>query len=146
MIHYDKGRKGGRPKSLTTEKLKTLKSLVKAKEFSVTKICHMAGISRSVYYRALSRISSEKSWNILNLQRKKKAKNHQTYNIILQHHLATGLICFNSVYKHGLRPNKPPMKNHFAKNPDCIGLTAHASCTNLKSMLPLKALCTKPFR
>ena len=50
---HKKGRKGGRPKALTPEKLKTLKGLVTANNFSVTKICDMVGISRSVYYRAL---------------------------------------------------------------------------------------------
>jgi DNA invertase Pin-like site-specific DNA recombinase len=51
---YDKGRKGGRPKALTVDKLKTLKSLVQSKEFSVTEICKMVGISRSVYYRSIA--------------------------------------------------------------------------------------------
>ncbi len=50
---HRKGRKGGRPKSLTIEKLKKLKSLAKSKEFSVTEICKMLEISRSVYYRAI---------------------------------------------------------------------------------------------
>lgn len=51
---HAQGRKGGRPKSLTAEKLKKLKSLVKSKEFSVTEICKMVEISRSVYYRAVT--------------------------------------------------------------------------------------------
>jgi DNA invertase Pin-like site-specific DNA recombinase len=51
---HKKGRKGGRPKSLTIDKLKTLKSLVKSGNFSVTKICTLTGISRSVYYRAIN--------------------------------------------------------------------------------------------
>ena len=51
---HSKGRKGGRPKALTTEKLKKLKSLMKSKEFSVSEICNMVEISRSVYYRARS--------------------------------------------------------------------------------------------
>ena len=51
---HKKGRKGGRPKSLTADKLKTLKKLVKSSNFSVTKICEMAKISRSVYYRAIN--------------------------------------------------------------------------------------------
>ena len=42
---HSKGRKGGRPKALTTDKLKTLKSLMQSEEFSVTKICIMVGIS-----------------------------------------------------------------------------------------------------
>lgn len=49
-----KGRKGGRPKALTADKLKKLKSLDKTKDFSVTEICNMVGISRSVYYRAIT--------------------------------------------------------------------------------------------
>jgi DNA invertase Pin-like site-specific DNA recombinase len=51
---HSKGRKGGRPKAMTSDKLKTLKSLVQSKNFSVTKICSIVGISRSVYYRAVS--------------------------------------------------------------------------------------------
>ena len=51
---HSKGRKGGRPKALTTDKLKKLKSLTKSEDFSVTEICHMVGISRSVYYRAIT--------------------------------------------------------------------------------------------
>ena len=51
---HKKGRKGGRPKSLTSDKLKTLKKLVKSSNFSVTKICEMSKISRSVYYRAIN--------------------------------------------------------------------------------------------
>lgn len=51
---HSKGRKGGRPKALTEDKLKTLKSLVQSEKFSVTKICLMLEISRSVYYRAIT--------------------------------------------------------------------------------------------
>ena len=51
---HKKGRKGGRPKALTADKRKTLKSLVKANDLSVTKICNIVGISRSVYYRAVT--------------------------------------------------------------------------------------------
>ncbi|CAL7961249.1 hypothetical protein MIDIC_280001 [Alphaproteobacteria bacterium] len=50
---HSKGRKGGRPKSLTADKLKTLKSLTKSKDLSVTEICKIVGVSRSVYYRAI---------------------------------------------------------------------------------------------
>ncbi len=50
---HKKGRKGGRPRALTPEKLKTLTSLKINDEFSVTKICQMVGITKSVYYRAL---------------------------------------------------------------------------------------------
>lgn len=51
---HSKGRKGGRPKTLTADKLKKLKSLTKSKDFSVSEICNMVGISRSVYYRAIT--------------------------------------------------------------------------------------------
>ena len=47
------GRIGGRPKALTDEKKKKLKSLLETKKFSVSQICEMAGISRSVYYRSI---------------------------------------------------------------------------------------------
>jgi DNA invertase Pin-like site-specific DNA recombinase len=50
---HRQGRKGGRPKALTTEKWETLKSLKKSNDFSVTKICQIVGITKSVYYRAL---------------------------------------------------------------------------------------------
>lgn len=50
---HKKGRKGGRPKALTPDKLETLKSLIKADNFSVKKICELVGITRSVYYRTL---------------------------------------------------------------------------------------------
>ena len=45
---HSKGRKGGRPKALTTDKLKTLKSLMQSEEFSVTKICIMVGIKNFI--------------------------------------------------------------------------------------------------
>jgi len=48
------GRRGGSPKSLTDEQQKKLKSLLETKKFSVSQICEMAGISRSVYYRSIS--------------------------------------------------------------------------------------------
>ncbi len=51
---HTKGRKGGRPKAMTTDKLKKLKSLTKGQEFSVADICNMVGISRSVYYRTIN--------------------------------------------------------------------------------------------
>lgn len=53
-IAHKKGRKGGRPKALTPKKHETLMSLKKAGEFSVSQICKMVGISRSVYYRAIN--------------------------------------------------------------------------------------------
>ncbi len=54
---HKKGRKGGRPRALTPEKLSTLMSLTKNNEFSVKKICEMVEITRSVYYRALKQNS-----------------------------------------------------------------------------------------
>ena len=51
---HRQGRKGGRPKALTADKLKKLKSLTKSRDFSVSEICNMVGISRSVYYRAIT--------------------------------------------------------------------------------------------
>lgn len=51
---HSKGRKRGRPKAITTEQLKKLKSLIKSKEFSVTEVCKMVEISRSVYYRSIN--------------------------------------------------------------------------------------------
>jgi len=51
------GRKGGRPKALTSDKIATLKSLIKADNFSVKKICELVGITRSVYYKALKKDS-----------------------------------------------------------------------------------------
>lgn len=51
---HKKGRKGGRPQSITPEKLETVWSLKKSGDFSVNKICEMAGITRSVYYRTIN--------------------------------------------------------------------------------------------
>ena len=51
---HKKGRRGGRPKSMTAPKLEMLLSLKKSEEFSVTQICNMVGITRSVYYRAMN--------------------------------------------------------------------------------------------
>lgn len=50
---HAKGRKGGRPKALTQEKEKKLRLLLKGDQFSVTEICKMVEITRSVYYRAV---------------------------------------------------------------------------------------------
>ena len=50
---HKKGRKGGRPRALTPEKLETLNSLRQGNNFSVTKICKIVGITKSVYYRAI---------------------------------------------------------------------------------------------
>ena len=49
-----KGKKGRHPKALTDKKKKKLKSLLETNKFSVSQICEMAGISRSVYYRSIS--------------------------------------------------------------------------------------------
>lgn len=51
---HKKGRRGGRPKSMTTSKLEMLLSLKKSEGFSVTQMCNMVGITRSVYYRAIN--------------------------------------------------------------------------------------------
>jgi DNA invertase Pin-like site-specific DNA recombinase len=51
---HKKGRKGGRPKALTPQKLEILLSLKKSEEFSVSQICKIAGVTRSVYYRAIA--------------------------------------------------------------------------------------------
>jgi DNA invertase Pin-like site-specific DNA recombinase len=48
-----KGRIGGRPKSVTPEKLVTLLSLKRSGEFPVSKMCEMTGITRSVYFWVL---------------------------------------------------------------------------------------------
>lgn len=50
---HAKGRKGGRPKSLTVEKATKLRSLLKTGEFSVKQMCEMVDISRSVFYRSI---------------------------------------------------------------------------------------------
>ena len=50
---HRKGRKGGRPRALTPEKLSHLLSLKQSDDFSVKKICEMVEITKSVYYRAL---------------------------------------------------------------------------------------------
>jgi DNA invertase Pin-like site-specific DNA recombinase len=51
---HAKGRKGGRPRALTTEKQELLTSLRKSDDLSVTQMCKLVGITRSVYYRAIS--------------------------------------------------------------------------------------------
>ena len=50
---HAKGRKGGRPRALTPDKKELLASFRANDAFSVTKICEMVGITRSVYYRAI---------------------------------------------------------------------------------------------
>jgi len=58
-IAHQKGRYGGRPKCVTPEKLVTILSLKKSRDFSVSEICTMTGITRSVYYRAVSAPAAE---------------------------------------------------------------------------------------
>ena len=50
----NKGRKGGRPRSLTPAKAEKLHQLKKSGAFSVKQMCEIVGVSRSVYYRELS--------------------------------------------------------------------------------------------
>jgi len=50
---HAKGRKGGRPRALTPDKKELLASFCANDAFSVTQICEMVGITRSVYYRAI---------------------------------------------------------------------------------------------
>ena len=50
---HAKGRKGGRPRALTPAKKELLSSFCANDAFSVTQICEMVGITRSVYYRAI---------------------------------------------------------------------------------------------
>lgn len=50
---HAKGRKGGRPRALTASKKELLTSLRQSDTFSVTQICKMVGITRSVYYRSI---------------------------------------------------------------------------------------------
>lgn len=50
---HAKGRKGGRPRALTPAKRELLSSFCANDAFSVTQICEMVGITRSVYYRAI---------------------------------------------------------------------------------------------
>lgn len=45
-----KGRKGGRPRALTQDKKELFESLRLNGSFSITQMCKMVGITRSVYY------------------------------------------------------------------------------------------------
>jgi len=49
-----KGRIGGRPRTITNEKLAQLRRLKKSNEFSVKQMCEMVGVSRSIYYREIN--------------------------------------------------------------------------------------------
>ena len=53
---HAKGRKGGRPRALTAAKKELLASFRESDAFSVTKICEMVGITRSVYYRSIQQV------------------------------------------------------------------------------------------
>lgn len=55
---HAKGRKGGRPRTLTAEKQELLTSLRQSNSFSVTQICKMVEIPRSVYYRYINTLES----------------------------------------------------------------------------------------
>ncbi len=54
----ENGRKGGRPRALTSEKETILKALFKAGNMSVKQICTTVGISRAVYYRAINALAN----------------------------------------------------------------------------------------
>lgn len=48
-----RGRKGGRPKLMTKQKIKMARSLHKAQELTVDEICDQLGVHRSMFYRYL---------------------------------------------------------------------------------------------
>ncbi|PRB66806.1 recombinase family protein [Arthrobacter sp. MYb213] len=50
-----RGRTGGRPLSLSTEKLRTAKKLYEQRDMTVTQIGEVLGVSRSTVYRALNK-------------------------------------------------------------------------------------------
>lgn len=54
----DEGRVGGRPRALTQEGIDKVKKLKRSGEFSVSQICDIVNISRSVYYRAINHVES----------------------------------------------------------------------------------------
>lgn len=56
---HKKGRKGGRPKIMTSEIIEKIKSFKKSEEFSVTAICKMLQIARTTYYRAVAIIEKD---------------------------------------------------------------------------------------
>ncbi len=53
-----RGRTGGRPSSLSPDKLRTAKRLYEQKDMTVAQIGEVLGVSRSTVYRALNRISN----------------------------------------------------------------------------------------
>lgn len=50
----EKGRKGGRPKAITSEIAKMINAFRRSDDMSVNQICKAVGISRSVYYRFIN--------------------------------------------------------------------------------------------
>ena len=50
------GRRGGRPKALTTEKAETVRALRQTGKMSVKQICETIGISCSVFYRCINEL------------------------------------------------------------------------------------------
>jgi len=48
-----RGRFGGRPKTMTNEKLERASKLMKSSDYSIAAICEMVGVSRSTLYRHL---------------------------------------------------------------------------------------------
>jgi DNA invertase Pin-like site-specific DNA recombinase len=52
-VAKQQGRKGGRPRALTPEKVETIRVLQQTGQLSVSKICETMKISRSVYYRCI---------------------------------------------------------------------------------------------
>jgi DNA invertase Pin-like site-specific DNA recombinase len=48
-----RGKKGGRPKILTSDMLTQIKSLQANKDLSITQICNMLNLKRSTYYKGL---------------------------------------------------------------------------------------------
>lgn len=55
-----RGRLGGRPKTMTDEKLDRASKLMKSSDYSIQDICEMVGISRSTLYRYLKLDGSPK--------------------------------------------------------------------------------------
>jgi len=48
-----RGRFGGRPKTMTDEKLDRASKLMKSSDYPVSDICEMVGVSRTTLYRYL---------------------------------------------------------------------------------------------
>jgi DNA invertase Pin-like site-specific DNA recombinase len=56
-----RGRKGGRPKALTPKKAQMVQDLYRNKENSIDEICKTLNISRTTFYRYLSKLESTNS-------------------------------------------------------------------------------------